>query len=196
MTRFAGLVAGVFLFGANSFAISAELKIGASMPEWKSLPGTDGKEHSSADLAGKKAIAVIFFDNRCPDCQNYSDRIQAIAKDYKEKGVATVLISVSREEENNLEHMKKLAQTKNFASAYILDLSQKTGKAYGATTTPEVFIFDSERKLVYHGAVDDHWKPESVKREHLRLALDQTLGGMKVETPETKPEGCPIEYEE
>jgi peroxiredoxin len=172
------------------------LPIGRPAPAWSSLPGADGKEHSLSDLADKKAVVLVFFANHCPDCQDYLDRILTIAKDYKDKGVATVLMSVSRMEDDSLEHMTELAKTKKFPCAYLKDESQAIGKKYGASATPEVFVLDGAGKLAYHGAVDDHWKPSKVKRPHVRLALDEILAGKPVSVPTTETQGCFIEYEE
>lgn len=172
------------------------LAIGRPAAEWRSLPGADGKEHSLGDLANRKAVVLVFFANHCPDCELYLDRILAVAKDYDKKGVATVLMSVSRMEEDSLEHMMELARTKPLPCLYLKDESQEIGKKYGASTTPEIFILDGDRKVAYHGALDDHWKPSSVKRPHVRIALDEILAGKPVSLTETEPHGCFIEYEE
>lgn len=176
-------------------AAAGELAIGAKAPAWKDLPGTDGKKHSLAELAGHKAVLVIFFENTCPDCELYTDRVRAIIDEFKPKGVATVLVSVSSDPENDLAPMAKLAREKKLNCQYLSDKSQKLGKAFGATVTPEAYLFAADRTLVYHGAVDDHANDKRVKRQHLRLAIEQTLTGKMVETAVTKAKGCHIEYE-
>lgn len=172
------------------------LAVGEAGPAWKNLPGTDGKSHSLAELKGKKGVAVIFFANHCPDCVEYLDRVLTLAGDYRDKGIATVLLSVSRMEEDSLEHMTELANKRRFPCDYLKDPSQAMGKAYGAGWTPEVFLLNGEHRLVYHGAFDDHWNPKKVKRPHLRIAIEELLDGKPVSVPETEPKGCFIEYED
>ena len=167
-----------------------------ALPAWKDLPGADGRKHSLDELKDKKAVLVIFFSNTCPDCAVYFDRIVAIAKEYEAKGVATILLNVSRAEEDDLQHMIRFANEKRLACQYLYDHTQQLGKKLGAAVTPEAYLFNKQRKLTYAGAVDDHWKPEKVQRRHLRIALDQTLAGGKVEVPFSAAEGCDIVYEE
>jgi peroxiredoxin len=176
----------------------AELEIGAVGPAWEVLTGIDGKKHSLADLMDYKAVLVVFFDNTCPDCQTYLSRLVAIASDYRSKGVVTVLINVSPADskENDLEAMRRFAKEKRITGLYLRDPSQKLGKAYDAKVTPTAYLLDHRRRLVYRGAIDDHWKPEKVQRRHLRLAIEQTLAGKKVEIPATEAQGCDIEYDQ
>lgn len=197
MKRRIVLMLGLLTWAGALLAAEPEpLKPGTPAPTWSALPGTDGKNHSLSDHADKKAVLVVFFANHCPDCEGYLDRVLAISKDYKEKGVATVLISVSRMEEDTLEHMIQLAREKKFDCDYLKDESQAIGKQFGAGSTPEVFLLDGDRKVAYHGAVDDHWKPAKVTRPHVRIALDEILAGKPVSMPETEAQGCFIEYED
>lgn len=189
-----------FLFASmgslNAEEESAPLAIGQPAPRWENLPGVDGKNHSLDELKDKKAILVVFFANHCPDCQDYLHRILELARDVEKKEVAVVLISVSRMEEDGIEEMKKMAGKGSFPCQYLKDESQKIGRAFGASATPEVFLFDGDRRLVYHGALDDHWNPTKVKRNHARLAIEEIVTGRKVSVPTTEPKGCFIEYEE
>lgn len=183
---------------APVFAEEEELKplaIGKSAPAWTNLPGVDGKKHSLADLAERKAVVLVFFENVCPDCELYTKRIAAIARDYEKRGVATVLMNVVPDEENSLAEMKKLVAERKIPCAYVWDKSQRIGKAYGATVTPQVYIFDRARKLAYRGAVDDHFKVSKVARRHARIALDEILAGKRVSKPVTEALGCDIEYD-
>lgn len=174
----------------------AGLKIGDKAPVWTDLPGADGKKHSLADLKDQKAVMVVFFENTCPDCELYTDRIKEVAAKFKDKSVSTVLLSVSKSPENDLAAMTKLSKEKSLPELYLLDKSQKIGRAFGAGVTPEVFLFDGDRKLVYRGAVDDHWKPAKVKRKHVEEAIGEVLAGKPVSLAKTEAEGCHIEYDE
>ncbi|MHB8930164.1 MAG: thioredoxin domain-containing protein, partial [Melioribacteraceae bacterium] len=78
---------------------------------------------------------------------------------------------------------------------YLHDASQSVAKAYGATHTPEIFLFDSERKMVFHGKIDDNWQePQNVKSKYLRNAIDELLSGKQISVPETFTIGCTIKW--
>lgn len=187
----------VATLGVMAFAAHGDgLALGDNSPAWKDLPGVDGKKHSLAELADRRAVLVVFYANHCPDCGLYLDRILSVARDYAAKGLATVLVSVSSKEEDKLPAMTKFAKEKNLPCLYLHDASQALGKQLGAEFTPEAYLFDVKRRLVYKGGIDDHWNADKVKRQHLRLAIDETLVGKPVTVPESDPHGCVIEYEE
>jgi hypothetical protein len=91
--------------------------------------------------------------------------------------------------------MKERAKEKKFNFPYLYDSTQKIGLDYGATKTPEVFLLDQQRNLAYHGAIDDSQRPEKVKTQHLRAALDAVLAGKKPPKAEVTAFGCGIKYE-
>ena len=163
-----------------------------------SLTGTDGKTHSLAELSDKKALVVIFSCNHCPYVQAYEDRINQIQKDYAPRGAQVVAINSNDDvhyPEDNLANMKKRAQEKQFAFLYLRDDSQGVARAYGATHTPHIFLFDQKRELKYTGKIDDNWQePQKVKRNYLREALDAVLAGQTVQEPETHAIGCTIKW--
>lgn len=191
------ILMGCFLFA--TITVADELKgpaIGEAAPEWKDLPGVDGKLHSLANLKDAQAVAVVFYANHCPDCQNYLERIIALTKEYKTEDVAFVLLSVSTIPEDDIEHMKEMAKENNLPCAYLLDKSQKIGKAFGVEMTPTIFILDRKRSLAYRGAIDDHWKSEKSKVPYAKNAIDAVLAGQKPDPAQTEAEGCFIVYEE
>ncbi len=194
-TRLLSVVLFIATMGYMDTVAARGLKIGEKAPSRKGLAGIDGKEHSAAELAEAKAVAIIFFANHCPDCQNYTDRIIALERDYREKGVAMVLVSVSQVPEDDLAHMKEWADEKNFTGLYLMDRSQCIGRDYGATVTPQIFILDGNGKLVYRGAIDDHWKSAKAKVPYARQALDAILVGKAPPVSETEADGCTIVYE-
>jgi peroxiredoxin len=171
-------------------------EIGATAPEWKSLPGTDDKQHSLADLSEAKTVVAIFTCNACPVAIAYEDRLIALANDYKDKGVELVAINVNNDEANGLAAMKERAEEKGFPFAYLYDSSQQIARDYGATVTPHVFVLNQQRKVAYAGAIDDnHNDPAGVKEQYLRAAIDATLAGQEPEVASMKPVGCGIKYE-
>jgi len=172
------------------------LKIGSKAPDFN-LPATDGKKYSLNSFAGKKAIIVVFSCNHCPYVQAYEDRIIEIQKDYT-KDVQVVAISSNEDinyPEDSFENMKARAALKKFNFPYLHDETQNIAKAYGATHTPEIFLFDKERKLAFHGKIDDNWQePQNVKSKYLRNAIDELLSGKQISVPETFTIGCTIKW--
>ncbi len=173
------------------------LKTGSQAPAFTLPAATDGKMYSLESFAQKKALVVIFSCNHCPYVQAYEDRIMEIQKDYS-KDLQIIAISSNEDEnypEDSFEKMKERASMKEFNFPYLHDATQSVAKAYGATHTPEIFLFDSERKLVFHGKIDDNWQePQSVKSKYLRNAIDELLSGKQISVPETFTIGCTIKW--
>lgn len=172
------------------------LAIGLVAPAFD-LPGTDGRTHSLAGLAASKAVVVVFTCNHCPHAQAWEDRILAIGREYAGRGVAMVAISANdpvKFPEDSFDEMKKRAKSKNFPIPYLFDEAQAVARAYGAERTPEVFVFDSGRKLRYHGLVDDGEDEPRVKTKYVRLALDAVLAGKSPAIGDTPPSGCTIKW--
>jgi peroxiredoxin len=172
------------------------LSVGDAAPQWSGATGIDKKQHSLADYKDAKLIVQIFTCNHCPVAQLYEQRLMQLQKDYKDKGVQLVAISVSTLDADNLPAMKERAKTSGFNFPYLRDATQKVGRDYGATATPQVFVLDAHRKIVYMGGIDDSWaEPDKVTHRYLRDALDAALDGKPPAVTETKAKGCGIEYE-
>lgn len=173
------------------------LKIGTQAVDF-SLPGVDGKRWSLADFGSKRAVVVIISCNHCPTAVAYEDRMIAIQKDYQERGVALVAINPNDETRypaDSLGNMVKRAQAAGFNFPYLRDGTQRVARAYGATRTPEVFVLDGDRRLAYHGRIDDNeHEPSLVASHDLRRALDELLDGRPVSVPETTPVGCTVKW--
>ena len=173
------------------------LKIGSSAPGFD-LPNIDGKRYSLNSFTDKKALIVIFSCNHCPYVQAYEGRIKQIQDDYKDKGVTVVAIN-SNEDKNypddSFENMKKRAADQKFNFLYLRDEDQSVARAYDATHTPEIFLFDKERELAFHGKIDDNWQePNKVQNHYLKNALDELLAGKEISVPETFTIGCTIKW--
>ena len=173
------------------------LELGAKGPDFN-LKGVDGKMHSLANYADKKAVVVIASCNHCPTVVQYEDRMIGIQRDYADKGVQ--LIAINGNETDNhptddFEHMVKRAKEKGFNFPYLRDDTQEVIRAYGAVRTPEVFLLGPDRTLVYHGRIDDNPDdPSGVARHDLRKALDGVLAGKPVSVPTTVPVGCTVKW--
>ncbi len=163
-----------------------------------SLPGVDGKPHSLKDYADKKALIVIFSCNHCPYVQAYEDRIMDLQKDYGSKGVQIIAVNSNdavKYPDDSFDAMKKRAKERNFNFPYLRDDSQDAARAYGATHTPHIFLFDEFRNLRYTGKIDNDWKePKNVARRFLREALDAVLAGQTPSEQETYAIGCTIKW--
>ncbi|MFO1007595.1 MAG: thioredoxin family protein [Planctomycetaceae bacterium] len=195
MRRWSFLVWGLLVLvqtaGAGEF--NTVLNVGDPAPVWSDLPGTDGKTHSLADLKDAKAVVVVFTCNSCPVATEYEDRIIAFAKKHAGE-VAVVAINVNRIEEDNLEHMKERAKSKQFPYLYLFDETQKIAKDFGATYTPEFYVLGADRKIVYMGGMDDNSDPAIVTENYLEPAIESALKGTPLKTKETRAIGCRVRY--
>ena len=173
-----------------------KLKIGSVAPDFN-LPGVDGNLHSLSEASEKKGFAVIFSCNHCPYVKAYEDRMIVVQEKFK-KDIQFFVINSNDlyySDEDSFDHMVERAKEKNFNFPYLRDESQETAKAYDATHTPEIFLFNEKRELVFHGKLDDNWKePENVKEKYLENAIEELLAGAEISTPETFTIGCTIKW--
>jgi peroxiredoxin len=161
------------------------------------LPGVDGREHALEDYADARVLVLIQSCNHCPWVQAWEGRMRAIQRDYAERGVRLVAISsndAARFPEDSFEEMARRAQREGYNFDYLYDADQSVARALGSERTPEVFVFDSERRLVYHGAIDDSRDETAVTAHHLRDALDAVLEGREPPVAETPPVGCTVKW--
>lgn len=165
-----------------------------------SLPATDGKGYGPLDFQDKKILVVIFMCNHCPYIKATIDRMIAIQKDYQEKGVQLLGINANDSEnypEDSFEAMQAWVDEKGINFPYLHDESQEVAKAYQAQCTPDIYVFDQHRKLVYHGRIDDHWQdPSQVTKHELREALDALLEGHSASENQKPSIGCSIKWRE
>jgi len=177
---------------------STELSINDLMPALSDLRSTDGKNYSSADFSDGKLLVIVFSCNHCPYVKAYEDRMIALQRDYISKGVQLIAINSNDEynyPEDRFEKMVERARLKHFNFPYLRDEDQSVAAAFGATHTPQFFVFDTNRKLCYSGKMDDNWEhPGKVKEQYLRDALDALLSGREVKMPKTFSIGCTIKW--
>jgi peroxiredoxin len=188
----------VALLVAASFTLADEpLAIGHAAPDWAALKGTDGKLHSLADFKAKDVLVIVFTCNSCPYANDYEERLIAFAKEHcgKDDKVALVAINANKVKEDLPEEMKKRAEKQGYNFPYVWDETQATARAYGATYTPEFYVLDQERKLVYRGAFDDSTDPNGVKQQYVVEAVKATLAGGAPKVQETQAVGCAVRYE-
>lgn len=176
---------------------SLVLPLGTEIIDFQ-LPATDGKEYSPADFADKKVLVIIFMCNHCPYVKAVIDRLISIQADYAEKGVQLIGINSNDPEdypEDSFESMQAWVEEKGINFVYCQDLSQEVGRAYQAQCTPDIYVFDENRKLAYHGRIDDNWQePEKVEKHELREALDALVAGNPVPEVQNPSMGCSIKW--
>jgi hypothetical protein len=133
--------------------------------------------------------------NHCPVAKAYEDRLNDFAKKYgPDSKVALVAISVNTGEDDSLPKMQERAKEKGFKFPYVYDGTQKIARDLGATCTPEFFVFNKDRRLIYTGTMDDNMKADKVTKHFVEDAVKSALKGETPKTETTKPQGCSIRY--
>ena len=172
------------------------LSIGDAAPAWSDLPGTDGKKHSLSDYKSYDVVVLVFTCASCPTAVDYEDRINELAKKYggKEGKAAIVAVCVNRVKGDTLPELTERAKQREFAFDYLHDESQKIAKDYGAIFTPEFYVFNRDRKLVYMGAMDDVSDAAKVTKKYIEAAIEAALKGESPAVTETIGRGCRVRY--
>ena len=171
-----------------------KLSIGDAAPAWSMLAGTDHQMHALSDYKSE-LLVIIFTCNRCPIAQSYEARFLKFAADYKPQNVSVVAINVNGGKAESLETMTERAKTQGYTFDYLKDATQESAKAYGARTTPTVFLLDRDRKVIYMGAFDDNWQSESAVEHHYLVdAVTAALAGQSISVAETRSAGCGIPF--
>lgn len=171
-----------------------KVEAGQAAPAFGPCEGVDGTKKSLADYAQSPLLLVVFTANHCPVAQAYEERLKEFAASYGPKGIKVVAVSCSLAPQDDLPAMKARAAEQKLGYDYLFDGTQASGRAYGATVTPQVFLLDKERKIAYMGAVDDSMNPSKVRRHYLKDAAEAVLAGRTPEVRETLQFGCRIEY--
>jgi peroxiredoxin len=191
------LVIVTIVICASVVSAEEDLKIGDSAPEWAALKGTDGELYSLADFKDKDALVIVFTCNSCPYAQDYEDRLVAFAKKHCGEGKKTALVAINanKVKEDLPEEMKKRAEKKGFNFPYVWDETQATARDHGAIYTPEFYVFDTNRKLIYRGAMDDNTDAKQAKVNYVEEAVIAALAGGVPKVQETAAKGCAVRYE-
>lgn len=173
------------------------LKIGSKIPNFN-LPGIDGKSYSPSTFQDSKVLIVIFTCNHCPYVKAYEDRLINLQKEFLDKAVRFIAINSNDEinyPEDSFENMVKRAKEKGYNFPYLRDKTQETAKIFGASHTPEIFVFNQNRTLQYHGGIDDSWKePNKVTKKYLKNAIEAILSDKPIENTNTQAIGCTVKW--
>jgi hypothetical protein len=198
------------LFGSLMFALSAplsaqeELAIGDKAPltEFK-MTNIDGQDWSLVDLAGENGTLVIFTCNTCPfvvgregKSEGWEGRYNEVIAFARENGIGSVLVNsneAKRKGDDSLEEMKQHAREAGYIAPYVVDAGHKLADGFGARTTPHIYLFDGDFRLVYRGSIDDSVNSAAdVKERYLEDAITKMVAGKKVKPAITKAIGCSI----
>jgi len=162
------------------------------------LKNIDGNRVSTYDFADKYSLLLIVSCNHCPYARAYWNRLKKLAIRYEEDNLGIAAIcgnDASRYPDDSFEGMQQLHKQLDLPFPYLHDEDQSVIKQLGATRTPEVFLFNQQRELVYRGAIDDNWENENaVMQVYLEDAIEYCLDGLDVDYPETEPVGCSIKW--
>jgi peroxiredoxin len=171
------------------------LALGDAAPRFE-LPGTEGGQHAFPE-DGKPTV-VVFTCNHCPYALAWHDRIADAARDYAARGVSFVAVNPNDAERypaDSFDSMRERVEADGgWPLPYLRDESQEVARAYGAKTTPDVFVLDGDGRVRYRGAPDPDYQDPSLNAAWLREALDAVLAGEDPARPETDPVGCSVKW--
>jgi peroxiredoxin len=174
---------------AVAIGVSAQgLAIGGTMENF-SLPDTSGKKQTLDALKGTKGAVVVFLSAQCPVVKAYNPRINAIADEYKAKGINFIGINSNVTESSD---WVKSHAAENYKFPVLIDKNNVLADALGATVTPEVYFVDANRVLVYQGAIDNDKSATNITEHYLKSAFDLSLAGQKLARTSAKAFGCSI----
>lgn len=160
------------------------------------MKGIDGKEQSLSELVGENGLVVNFTCNTCPFVKAWVDRYPSYHEFAKENGIGSVLLNPNTEKRDggdSFEDMKSFADKNHPEMPYLLDEKSKVANAFGAKTTPHIFLFDSDMKLVYRGKIDDNYKDaDKVEEKYLENAIEAMVNGEAPDPATTEAVGCSI----
>ncbi len=178
---------------------SNEFKTGTSAPGFQLINTIDNKKISLSEYKGKKGVALFFICNHCPFVIHINEELVKIATEYRSKGISCIAISsndIEKYPQDSPELMKITAEKAAYPFPYLFDETQEVAKAYNATCTPDLYLFDHRLKSVYHGQLDDsrpgNGKP--VTGKDFRNALNSLLQGKQNPEIQKPSAGCSIKW--
>ncbi len=178
---------------------STMLELGTTAPGFTLPDSASGTTVSLDDFREHPALLVAFICNHCPYVKHIADAFSAFAREYHDKGLAVVAISsndIGHREEDGPEYMAREVEHRRYVFPYLFDESQEVAKAYKAACTPDFFLFDAARKLVYRGQFDDSrpGNEKPVTGKDMRYAVDAVLAGKPLPSAQVPSMGCNIKW--
>jgi peroxiredoxin len=189
---------GLALVASPAFAgkFNKKVSVGQKAPTFAGIPATqEGKDATiSLDDVKEDVVVLAFSGNHCPVVQAYEDRMIDFVNKFKGKSVKFVCVSVNDLDSDRLPAIRQYVKDKGCPYVYGYDESQKIGREYGATNTPQFFVLDKQRVIRYMGALDDNATESKVKNHYLEDAVNAVLSGQTPPVEETRPQGCGVVY--
>lgn len=178
---------------------SIMLELGTPAPEFHLPEPLTGKQVGLDDLKGDKGLVVVFMCNHCPYVKHIQKELAAVIEEYQAEGIAAVAISsndISTHPDDAPDKMAEEAKRIGYTFPYLYDETQETAKAYHAACTPDLYVFDADRRLVYRGQFDDSrpGNDRPVTGADLRAALDALVAGNPVPADQIPSMGCNIKW--
>ena len=197
MKKLSAPAAAIAAFLLFSFISVDPLTIGSKLPlPDKKLKDVSGKEISLKESSDKNGLLVMFSCNTCPYVIKNQQRTLAIGDYAQKNGIGFIVLNsneANRDNDDSFESMKAYAAKQQYQWKYVVDENSELANAFGASRTPECFLFNKDLKLVYHGAIDNNPSDAgNVSRKHLQISIDELIGGKDVSVKETKSVGCGI----
>jgi hypothetical protein len=173
------------------------LPIGSELPKGDvQLRDISGKGISMKSAKNKNGILVMFSCNTCPVVIKNQARTKANCLYALQHNIGVILVNsneAQRGDDDSFEAMKQYAKEQDYKWPYAVDKNSEVADAFGASRTPECFLFNNDLKLIYHGAIDDNpTQPGNVQREHLKEAINEMIAGKKISVTESRSVGCSI----
>ena len=161
------------------------------------LPGVDARSHTLEEYADAPVLVLVQSCNHCPYVLAWEGRINDLQREFADRGVRIVAVSsndASAYPADSFEAMQEHARRAGYVIDYLYDESQDLARALGSERTPEAFVFDADRRLVYHGLVDDNREESLVTQHYLRDAIEAALAGETPPVTDTTPVGCTVKW--
>jgi thiol-disulfide isomerase/thioredoxin len=194
------LACAAFLYGGK---YNSTIDIGMKAPAFANLPATDGKTYSMSDFK-EDVLVVVFLANHCPWVRGGEPDLIKLVNDNKGKSVRFVAVGINLRQEDTLPAMKVRVQQAGYNFLYLHDASQEIGRKFGATHTPEYFVLDKNRKVVYTGLLTNspallegrspRYTNGPPSQFYVRDAIEAAAAGKTPAVTETRPQGCTLEY--
>jgi peroxiredoxin len=172
-------------------------ELGAPCPDFR-LPAVDGNRYRRDDFGAKPVLVVMFICNHCPYVKAVEDRLITLARALEPRGVQFVAVCANDADSYPDDAFDKLAarwRERGYGFPYLHDEAQDVARAFGAVCTPDIFVFDRDRRLAYRGRIDDSWKDETrVTRRELADAIEALLAGRQPSREQRPSMGCSIKW--
>lgn len=193
------LAAGIIAFLPVEDKKADRLEIGAKAPLTDvKVTDVSGEVLTLKEVAGENGLLVNFSCNTCPWVEAWEDRYNPISKMAEENGIGVIMLNPNaaiRDDGESMEDMQARAKSSGYDFYYALDEGAKLAEAFGATRTPDIFLFNSDMELVYTGAIDDNAKSaEEVEQPYLKNAIQSLVAGKEINPKTTKALGCTIKW--